>query len=190
MFNKISTWWYRDGRYMHKHFVKGVKNLWRWFPVIWKDRDWDQYYIYTILAKKLEFQAKYIGDTDLHTKAKRDAERMRLVVRLIRLHQEDFYDCEYMDYETTKHWFEPVEDKPDYSEWKSETLSDRYDEYFAKYPRQYKKVMSGELNRFKRKSVNLEDKHYIAMEIAYENRNRCHALLFKLMSENIDRWWN
>lgn len=32
----------------------GVSNLVRWTPVIWNDRDWDHYYFYVILKKKLE----------------------------------------------------------------------------------------------------------------------------------------
>ncbi len=160
MFNKIYLWWRFEARYYHKDFAKGVKNLWRWAPTIWKDRDWDQHYIYELLAKKIEFQAKYIGDRDFHTEAKRE------------------------------NWFEDIDDKPGFSEWKHRTLSERYDEYFAKYPRQYKRVLSGELNMFKRKEVDSDNKHTIAMEIAHENQARCQRLLFKLMESNIERWWD
>jgi hypothetical protein len=190
MFNKISTWWYRDGRYMHKHFVKGVKNLWRWFPVIWKDRDWDQYYIYEVLAKKIQLQAEYIGSNDRHTAAKRDAERMQLVVKLIRLQQEDFYDSEYIDYHKTNWKFVPTDETKKWFTMEDELISERFDEYFAKYPRQYKRALNGELNRFKRDEIDTENKHLIAMEIANENQRRCKALLFKLMEENIDGWWD
>ena len=190
MSNRFSSWWHREGRYMHRNFVKGVKNLWRWFLVIWKDRDWDQHYIYEILAKKIQLQAKSIGDNDRHTEAKRDAERMQLVVKLIRLQQDGFYESEYMDYEETKVWFEDIQDSPGYSELKSETVSERHDEYFAKYPRQYKKALSGELNMFNRDKIDTENKHVMAMEIANENQRRCKTLLFKLMEENIERWWD
>jgi len=33
--------------------VYGIRNLWRWFPVIWKDRDWDHGYLSRILEFKL-----------------------------------------------------------------------------------------------------------------------------------------
>lgn len=39
-------------------FIEGIQNLIRWFPVIWKDRDFDDYYLYAILEKKL----KTMGD--------------------------------------------------------------------------------------------------------------------------------
>ena len=197
MFDKIRLWWKFDGRHMHREFARGIKNLWRWFPIIWQDRDWDQVYIYTLLAKKLEFQAKYIGDREWHTGAKRDAERMRLVVKLIKLQQEEFYHMEYLDYETSKHWFEPIAEHPGYpgySEWKHKTISERYDEYFAKYPRQYNRVLNGEgiFTRHRETGyvVDTTDKHRIALEIAHMNQDRCKTLLFKIMNDHIEGWWD
>jgi len=194
MFDRVRLWWKFDGRYMHKEFVRGVRNLWRWFPTIWNDRDWDQDFIYNLLAKKLEFQAKYIGDRDFHTEAKRDAERIRLVVKLIKLQQEEFYRMEYMDYEEIEHWFEPCEEHEGCSEWKSKTLSERHAEYFAKYPRQYKRVLNGEgyLTRHKEEGyvVDTTDTHRLAMEIAHLNQDRCRELIFKIMSDHIERWWD
>jgi hypothetical protein len=190
MISKIRLWWKFDGQYLHKNFIQGVKNLIRWFPTIWKDRDWDQDFIYTILAKKLEFQANYIASRDWHTNSQRDAERIRLVAKLIAKHKADFYAMEYMDYATTNFWFEDIVDKPEYSEMKSEIIEERYDEFFAKYPRQYKKAISGELNRYVRSEIKLEDKQALAMEISHENRERCKRLLFTIMHDHIDRWWD
>ncbi len=50
---RFKYWLRYDARYAHKHFITGVKNLWKWFPTIWKDRDWDDYYIWILLEKKL-----------------------------------------------------------------------------------------------------------------------------------------
>lgn len=30
----------------------GIWNIIRWFPVIWEDRDWDDYYIFALLYHK------------------------------------------------------------------------------------------------------------------------------------------
>lgn len=194
MLDKIRLWWKFDGRYMHKEFARGVKNLWRWFPVIWQDRDWDHVFIYTMLAKKLEFQAKYIGNRGFHTEAERDAERMRLVVKLIKMQQDEFYRMEYLDYEKSEHWFETIPEHPGYKEWKHETVSERYDEYFAKYPRQYKRVLNGEgiFTRYREPGyvVDPTDKHGIALEIAHMNQDRCKELLFKIMNDHIESWWD
>ena len=90
-FRRIWLWWYHDGRFYHKYFKQGVKNIIYWFPIIWKDRNWDSGYIFDILKHKLKAQAKYIGDRDWYTRAQLDAKRMRLCVSLIEKVQDDFY---------------------------------------------------------------------------------------------------
>jgi len=189
IFEKISLWWRFEGRYYHKDFYCGVKNLIKWFPTIWRDRDWDHRFIYEILRVKLERQAKYIGDRDIHVDAKRDAERMRLVAKLIKLQQDDFYGMEYMDYHDTKYDFVPTNETEKWFTMEDTLISENFDDYFKKYPRQYKKVLSGEINRFM-KEVDETDKQRIAMEIAHENQNRCRKLIFKIMESEIDRWWD
>lgn len=189
MIEKIRLWWKFDRRYMHKEFARGVKNLWRWFPTIWKDRDWDGHYIYELLRKKIEFQAEYIGGRDIYTEAKRDAERMRLVARLIKLQQDEFYTMEYMDYHEQDVSFVSIEDNPKYFDAVFDQKSEWFDEYFAKYPRQYKRVANGEINRYRREFAD-KDKQLIAMEIAHENQARCQRLLFSIMHDHIERWWD
>ena len=73
LLEKIQLWWKFEGKYYPRDFITGVKNLWNWFPTIWKDRDWDQTFIYKILIHKLEKQAKYIGEREWHTRAQRVA---------------------------------------------------------------------------------------------------------------------
>jgi len=189
VFEKISLWWKFDGRYMHRNFAKGIKNLWRWFPVIWEDRDWDHDYIYTLIRTKLNFQSDYIRKFGNHLDAGRDAERMRLVSRLIELEQEGFYTMEYMGYHDTKYDFIPTDETKKLYRIEDTLISESFDEYFKKYPRQYKRVLSGEINRYKR-PVEKKDKQVIAMEIAHENQERCRNLIFKIMNDHIQRWWD
>lgn len=176
-------------RYAHRDFATGVKNLWKWFPIIWKDRDWDQHFIYETLRRKLEFQAKYITDKDRYTRAQRDAEVMLLCSRLIEIQQEEMYVMEYLDYEISDMRFVDVEDKPDCKEVKMDLISENFDDYFAKYPRQYKRVVAGDVNRYKR-PIKDKSKQLIAMEIAHDNQDRSRKLLFKLLEQNIERWWD
>jgi hypothetical protein len=102
--------------------------------------------------------------------------------------QEEFYSMEYMDYHKTKHWFEPCEDREVYSTWESKLLEENFDDYFAKYPLIYKRVMAGE-GVFKRDERE-DDKQIIAMNIAHINHDRARKLLFKIMEENIEGWWD
>ncbi len=176
-----------------KDFRSSVNKLIRWFPIIWKDRDWDDHYIWELMKNKLRWQAKYIGDRDIHTRAALDAKRMRLCANLIDKVQDEFYQIEYMDYFESKYWFEPVKDKPGYSSMESETLSENFDAYFKKYPLVYKKVLTNkELQIFGIEPREGEDdvKQRIAMNIGRYNHERARKLLFRIMEENIEGWWD
>ena len=190
IFRRIRLWWEFDGQYYHKYFKQGVKNLIYWFPIIWKDRNWDDHYIFEVLKHKLKAQAKYIGDRGFHTRAQLDAKRMRLCVELIQLVQDETYQMEYMDYAKDKHWFEPCNDGTTNSTWESENIWEKYDEFFKKYPLVYKQVLKGE-GPFTLDGRDESDiKRIIAMNISHLNQQRAQNLLFKIMNENINRWWD
>lgn len=184
----IPLWWDHEGKYYPKMFKTGVKNIIYWFPIIWKDRNWDSHYIFEILMHKLKAQSKYIGERDWHTRAKRDAEIMMTCVRLMKLVQDEFYSSEYSDYHKTKHWFEDVPGKEGLSSWESRLLEENFNDYFKKYPLIHKRVLAGE-GPFNRKGRK-KDKQIIAMNIGHINHDRARKLLFKLMEQNIERWWD
>lgn len=190
LFRRIYLWWAHDGRYYHKYAKQGIKNLIYWFPIIWKDRDWDDHYIFEILQHKLTAQANYIGRRDFHTRAQLDAKRMRLCVKLIKKVQEEDYTMEYMDYAKDRVWFTDCEDRPGSSQYNSEEVWEKYDEYFAKYPLVYKRVMKGEGVFTLNGRDEADMKRVIAMNIAHLNHDRARKLLFKIMEENIEGWWD
>ena len=163
--------------YRVKQFFRRIHNLYRWFPIIWKDQDWDHYYIFEVLKFKLKNQAEYISNRGNHLSAKHDAEIMMLCVRLIEKVQDEYYGCEYQDYCKIDIKFIDSKSYPDMHEIEVETISERYDEYFKKYPRIYNQV-------------KIEDKHRTAFYIARENEKRAHKLLFKILEQNIERWWD
>ena len=186
--DRIYLWWDNEAQFYPKDFKRGIENLWYWLPVIWKDRNWDHQFIFDILSHKLKAQSAYIGGRDIHQNAKRDAEVMMTCVRLIEKVSSEWYSMEYMDYHKTKHWFEPIEDNEGYSTWESKLLEENFDDYFAKYPLIYKRVLNGE-GIFKLEGTD-DDKQRIAMNIAHINHDRARKLLFKLMEQNIEGWWD
>jgi hypothetical protein len=165
--------------YRIKQFFRRIHNLYRWFPIIWKDQDWDDHYIFEILKFKLTNQSKYIGKHDRHTCAKRDAEMMMLCVRLIEKVQDEFYGTEYLDYQESNIKFIDSKDHPGSYEMEVEELSENFDDYFKKYPLVYRCVT--DLSAPKSK---------IAFEIAKINEERAHKLLFKILEQNIRQWWD
>jgi hypothetical protein len=163
--------------YKIKQFFRRIYNLYRWFPIIWKDQDWDYSFIFDILKFKLKNQAEYIGYHDRHMSAKRDAEIMMTCVRLIEKVQDEWYGREYFDYHKSELKFIDSESHPGSYEMEIEYISDNYKDYFNKYPRIYKQVKT-------------DDKHRTAYDIAKLNEERAHKLLFKILEQNIRRWWD
>lgn len=186
--DSIKTKWNYEWKYIPKEIARGFKSIWYWLPIIWKDRNWDHSYIYKVLQHKLKAQSKYIGDRGFHMNAERDAELMMTCVRLIDKVNEDWYAMEHIDYQKTKSWFEPAGEG--YSTWKSKILVADFDRYFAEYPLIYKRVINGE-GRFNLDGRDdLELKSAIAMNIAHINQDRAHKLLFKILEQNINKWWD
>jgi hypothetical protein len=190
LFKNPYLWWKFEGRYYHKDLYRGIKNLIQWLPVIWKDRDCSSYYIFRILEHKLKLQAKGIAKRDIHVSAQRDAEIMMTCVRLMDKIKDDYYESEYMDYYETNLWFEDIKDNPGYSTMKSEMISEKFDEYFKKYPLIYKRVLNGEGIFPVNQKIGSEKKQTIATNIAYINQERANKLLFKILENNIKRWWD
>ena len=90
---RLYRWFRWEFKYQHKYIKYGVKNLYKWFWVIWNDRDWDHHYIFQVLKFKLEKQANHLAENGFHNNAQRDAELMMTCVRLIdKLQNEYYYD--------------------------------------------------------------------------------------------------
>jgi hypothetical protein len=169
-----------------REFITGVKNLIKWFPIIWNDRDWDHTFIYKILQFKLTQQSKYIGGHNRHVSAIRDSNRMDLIAKLLELNSNEFYDIEYMDYHESEMVWLDVPDRPDLKELDIVELSNNFDEYFKKYPNMYRRVLKMDEPIFELDST----KKTIAMNIAHYNQKRCHNLIFKLLETNIEKFWD
>jgi hypothetical protein len=104
MSKEYNEWYWRLYRwckwnlpYQHKYFIYGVKNLYKWFWVIWKDREWDNHYIFEILKFKLENQANHLSERNWHENSKREAELIMTCVRLINKIQDESYFDEAFD---------------------------------------------------------------------------------------------
>ena len=198
MIEKIKELYWSKIGYKVRGFFTSVGNLIKWFPVIWKDRDWDDHYIFEVFKFKLEKQAKYIKEKGFHTNSDLDAKRMMLCVKLMEKIQEDFYTMEYMDYEEKDFFFVPtgegIEDGEGGYYMETRLKKENLNDFFKKYPLVYKKIITNKkYHIFKMDNDDLtsyEVKSRIALNIGRYNHERARKLLFKILSENIERWWN
>ena len=118
---------------MLRRTIRKIKNIIRWLPVLWKDSDWDYYYIFEILKNKLKFQSEHFRKFGYHESSERDAEKMTLCARLIDKVQNE----SYMDELIGK------------------------DDFTAK-----------------------------DIDNALNKHDKAKRILFKLLEENIEQWWN
>jgi len=164
-----------------RYFIDGCKNIIRWIPTLYKDKDWDHTFILTILQKKIEHQRKEIVYANRHVQVDRDNRDMTIVLNLIERVKEDYYGIEYLDYSETKIRFEPTNDKKEFYTMEVDVLSERYDEYLKKYSSSVRKVLK------EKPDLNKKD---LCFYVAQYNQERAHNLLFNILKEKITGWWD
>jgi hypothetical protein len=179
--------WSRDVLWQKLHwqiryFLTGVKNIFRWMPTLYKDRDWDSWHIYTILQKKIEYQRQEIINANRHTEIDRDNRDMTITLNLLERVKEEYYGMEDFNYSETEFDFIPVEDNPNLKEMKMTVLSENYDEFLKKYPSSVRKVL--------KENGNDLEKRNLCHLVAKHNQEKARKLLFKLLEQKIERWWD
>jgi len=162
-------------------FKRKIKNLIRWFPIIWKDRDYGDYYILKILKFKLSNQAEYISKSYGHTRAQYDASRMRLCVRLIEKIQSEYYQLEYMNYFKDRFEFRDSVNHPNCKELHITNISNNFEEYVVKHYSTYKKVI---------KEHYCKDSKSTALKMSYEVHQKAKRILFELLNIHLESWWD
>jgi hypothetical protein len=160
-----------------RNLIQGIKNIIKWIPIIYKDRDWDYYYILETLKFKLSNQSKYTLNKSRHINAIKDAKMMDLCIKLIAKIQDEYYLSEWLDYEVVEHKYQKVEDNSSLFRLKTEIISENFGDYFKKYSRIYKYI------------DDKESKVAAAIKISTINHNRAKKLLFKILENNIENWW-
>lgn len=162
---KIKEWPY--------HIKHGIRNLIIWFPVIWKDRWWDYYFIYTILRRKLHLMEKNIRLHGHHTKHIEDADKIKKCVLLLdRLIEDDYHENVF------KHHDEKWGDGE--LLFKDSTNYPHCYEADIKYPN-VKTKEDDELQSKEYKLLSKKPQELIKQDL---------DLLFKLMRKNIQTWWD
>jgi hypothetical protein len=82
--------------YRVKIIIRRVRNVLRWLPIIWKDTDWDYYFIYEILKQKLKHTEKHIRENGFHVYHKTDADEIKKAIEMIEVVQHEYYLDKYL----------------------------------------------------------------------------------------------
>lgn len=179
---RLVLYWNHEYRYYPRLFIQGVKNLIKWGPVIWKDRDWDDTFLFEIIKFKLSSMSKSHGKTMPYVGYERNVEIMNTIVRLIDKFQSEHYLHEYFSYVDDEYTFVKIEGSDDY-EMKIKNLRDDLDEYFDKYPLLKKRATNHKIYQSNPSSVSL------AMAMGFVQHERAKRLIFELLNRHVDKWW-
>jgi len=157
--------------YIRYDIPYGIKNIIKWFPTIWKDRDWDHYFIYVTLRQKLHFTEQHIRKYDRHTTAEQEADKIKTCVLLLdRLIADDYSAFKKMD----EKWGD--------IEMSSTPCKDRPDLYELNITRPNIKTEKDKLQERKEFKNAYEHEQYL--------KKQDRELLFKIISKNIEGWWD
>ena len=167
-----------------KQFIDGLSNIIRWIPIIYKDKDWDDFYITKMLQKKIEFQREHLVKHNRHTHIDIDNRNMTWVLNLIERKHHDYYSLEKYDYEKSEVKFTAVKDRPGISEMNVVIHSEEWDKYLSKY--------KGAVRRIKKLYPNkdLSDKRTLVHCLGVYNQERCKKLIWRIMEEKSEQWWD
>ena len=165
-----------------RYFLTGVKNIFRWMPTIYHDRDWDGDFILKILQKKIEFQRKELVNANRHMDIERDNRFMTLALNLLERVREEYYQLECMDYWDSEMLFNNVPDKPNLKSIDVVTKSERYDEFLSKYPSSVRAVV--------KEHGEQDDKERLCLMVSYYNHSKANKLLFRVLEERLAFWWD
>jgi len=150
----------------------GIKNLIKWFPVIWKDRQWDYYYIFAILNHKLKLTENFTRNHGNHIDRERDADQIKECITILnRLMEDDYLENTFSSFH--KKWGEAELNFTKVDDPKS-------CEVHIDYPNV--KTPEDEENVDKEFKEN--------MEKTKETKNKDLDMLFQLMRNNIEGWWD
>ena len=150
----------------NNQLILNLKNVIGWLSIIFNDRHYDDHYLYVILRHKLKLMlhANRGYDNDIYY------DRLRICIDLLdKIINDAYYDemLKYMEIKSTLN-----------KKFTMITNNDRIDEYFLKYK-----------NIHKRLDVKC-NRTNTAFLIADERKRKAIKLVFKIMGQYSQYWWN
>jgi hypothetical protein len=150
----------------------GIKNLITWAPIIWRDKQWDHYFLFEIMNKKLSLMEKFFDSDDVVIlDAKKTAKQIRVARILIERLKKDEYDESFHD-KLDKKWgrpdffFKPIENGK-YSTLERTIDGVKTEKDEKKYTKELKRIYAHvEMQR-------KQDKEYFC----------------KIFKKYVDHWW-
>jgi hypothetical protein len=171
---KLGSWWI--------DFRNGIKQLFKWRKTIYNQRDWDYYGIYTVLEFKIQNLRDGIKKRDLHTRVDEDVRWMDITLKLLERVKSGYYSEEHYQSYDVKLEFIPIPDNEKSSSIEFTPIKDELDIYFNMYPKTYLKTLQ--------QYPDIDSRSFIAGRMGDLRHEKARRLLFKILAEKIEYWWD
>jgi hypothetical protein len=180
---KLYRWFRWDAKHLHRDIAQGFRNLWKWLPIIWKDRDWDNHFIFEVLKFKIKNTANYTEKKQRFVGWEKEVKYMRICETLIDRIQNEYYQMEYQDYRDLEMNTVPTEDG--LYKVVFDVKRDDTSEFIKKYPHALRKAKKDP--RFK---SYFEGGRNGGLAVSIIRHEKAKKLLFKILEQRIERWWD
>lgn len=87
---------------------KRIRTIIKWIPILWYDEDWDFYYVYNVLQKKLEFVQKDMLNSSIENR-ELYANKIKTAIRLIEMVKDEKYLDEVLIEDSLYDWNKVIE---------------------------------------------------------------------------------
>lgn len=182
-----------------RDFFDFIKRMRIWVPVLWKDRNWDDSFIFEILKTKLITHREYLIGNYRHTSIPATNRDITICLNLIERFQQSYYETEHFDYYDSDIDFVEDEETKDSDgqpmfRMESTMTRDNLLEYIDKYPIDRRRTM----NWMKSKGIeasddyreNEESRQRLALFMSHNRHLKCKRIIFLVLSEKIEHWWD
>ena len=146
-----------------RRLLDRLHNVWRWLPIIWRDKDWDHHFIFEILKFKLNNVANQLESTQWFVGYEREVQRIRLCVKLIEAIQDEKYQIEAHD----------------------ARMSNRVEKYLDAHKSTTFKVLTNK----KHQQYRNGNRNLIAMNVGIYKHQQAKRILFTMLERYIEHWW-
>jgi hypothetical protein len=180
---KLYRWFRWDAKHAHRDIAQGFRNLWKWFPIIWKDRDWDDHFIFEVLKFKIKNTADYTEKKQRFVGWENEVRYMRICEKLMGRIQNEYYQTEYQDYYDFDMSTVPAEDG--LYEVVFDVKRDDTAEFVKKYPHALRRA-----KKDPRYENFFKDKKTGGLAVGMIRHEKARKLLFKILEQRIERWWD
>jgi hypothetical protein len=174
--------------YWFKRKFWQIKNLIKWFPIIWKQYDFDYSYAIEVFKFQLNKTADFLdSNNSVGANAKYKAEKIRTITKLMDKVYEEEYACEYQGI------FEKKYGKKSLSNIGKSSLVYKFEdlEYNQKNKRM---IMLESISKQKVINENLLSirQNYFnnLFEESQKKQEKSHKVLWKLIENNIQNFWD